>query len=160
MDAKNREDSHDAHLIDAEIHAYNSESTPSPLKLRARGNGSLIRLMIVDDDRLMIELLETIVSFHDIEIVGKALDGDAALEVYGKIDPPPDLILMDQRMPNMDGIECMREILKMNSSQKVVFISADADAMEDAMAAGACEFLTKPCRVSDIIGAINRACGR
>jgi len=116
--------------------------------------------MIVDDDRLMIELLETIVSFHDIEIVGKALDEDAALEVYGKIDPPPDLILMDQRMPNMEGIECMREILKMNSSQKVVFISADADAMEDAMAAGVCEFLTKPCRVSDIIGAINRACGR
>ena len=155
-----REDSHDAHLIDAGIHAYNPEYTPCRLKLRAGGKGSLIRLMIVDDDRLMIELFEAIASFHHIEIVGKALDGDAALEIYRSIAPPPDLILMDQRMPNMGGIECMQEILKVDRSQKIIFISADADAMEDALSAGACEFLTKPCRVSEIISAITRVCGK
>lgn len=139
-------------------------TTPSILPAASNfgqgGKGSLIRLMIVDDDRLMIELFEAIASFHHIEIVGKALDGDAALEIYRSIAPPPDLILMDQRMPNMGGIECMQEILKVDRSQKIIFISADADAMEDALSAGACEFLTKPCRVSEIISAITRVCGK
>ena len=112
--------------------------------------------MVVDDDRLMIELFESLSSFHDIEVVGKALDGDVALEVYRSIDPPPDIVLMDQRMPNMSGIECMREILKIDPSAKIIFISADADALDEAISEGARAFLVKPCRVSEIMDTIDR----
>lgn len=112
--------------------------------------------MVVDDDRLIIELFEALSSFHDIEVVGKALDGDAAIEIYQRLSPPPDIVLMDHRMPNMSGIECMREILKINPSAKVIFISADADAKDDAFSEGARAFLVKPCRVSEIMETIKR----
>lgn len=130
-----------------------------PLYSFGRGEHCLIRLMVVDDDRLMIELFESLSSFHDIEVVGKALDGDAALEVYRSIDPPPDIVLMDQRMPNLSGIECMKEILKIDPSAKIIFISADADALEEAISEGARAFLVKPCRVSEIMETISRVHG-
>ncbi len=78
------------------------------------------------------------------EIVGKALNGEQALELYKSINNAPDIILMDHRMPSKDGLETTKEILYINPHSKIIFISADDGVRENALKVGAVDFLQKP----------------
>lgn len=104
----------------------------------------VIRVMVVDDDPILIELFEAASGVYEMKVVGTAIDGKEALEVYQRISPRPDIVIMDQRMPNMCGVECTKRLLQMDHGAKIVFVSAEHEARGEALSAGAVAFVEKP----------------
>jgi len=64
--------------------------------------------------------------------------------------------LIDYRMPIKNGLDAMVEILQINRSEKIVFASADMDIKAKALELGACEFISKPFGMSDVMNVLNR----
>ena len=103
-----------------------------------------IRLLIVDDQRLMREGLRTLLELEDgFEIAGEAQDGQAALEAFAALEP--DVVLMDIRMPGMDGVEATRRICADWPAARVIILTTfddDANVFE-GLRAGAVGYLLK-----------------
>lgn len=108
-------------------------------------------VLIVDDELFIVELYRDILQLRGYKVVGTAFDGEEALRKYGNIPEKPDVIIMDHRMPIMNGVEATKQIIKMNPRQKVIFVSADVLVEKEARDAGAIEFLPKPFRMDDLI---------
>ncbi len=112
----------------------------------ANSNGARrsLKLMIVDDSNIMRRRIERSQTFEEIELVGTASNGLEALEMFRKMDP--DVITMDLTMPQMDGIECIENIVKLKPAIRILVISALADKATavEAMEKGANGFLNKP----------------
>jgi DNA-binding NarL/FixJ family response regulator len=100
--------------------------------------------MVVDDDPFLIDLFEASSGVYEMKVVGKANDGEEALKVYPGISPPPDIVIMDQRMPNMCGIECTKILLQMHPGARIVFVSGEPGIRNEALVAGAIAFMEKP----------------
>ena len=112
-------------------------------------------ILIVDDDTFLHKVLDRILSIGNHDVVGHAYDGAEAIEVYIGLNPKPDIILMDHRMPIMNGVTSTKEILHINPDAKILFISADETIKKEAMDSGALDFLTKPIRSVDLFAAID-----
>jgi two-component system chemotaxis response regulator CheY len=108
-------------------------------------------VLIVDDELFIVELYRDILQLRGYKVVGTAFDGEEALKKYGSIAEKPDIIIMDHRMPIMNGVDATKEILRINPKQKVIFVSADVLVEKEAREAGAIEFLPKPFRMDDLI---------
>jgi DNA-binding NarL/FixJ family response regulator len=116
----------------------------------------LVRVLLVDDDDLMRAGLRAVLSSDaTIEVVGEAGDGAAAALAVGRLKP--DVVLMDVRMPNIDGISATREILAGTPEVKVVILTTfeDDDYIFGALNAGASGFLLKRTSPEELIGAIH-----
>ncbi len=114
-----------------------------------------VRVLLVDDDDLMRAGIRAILSSSEaIEIVGEAADGRAAVVDARAL--APDVILMDVRMPDVDGIAATREIVSAAPHAKVLILTTfeREDYVFDALSAGASGFLLKRTRPEDLIGAI------
>jgi DNA-binding NarL/FixJ family response regulator len=113
------------------------------------------RILLVDDQRLMREGLRTLLELEqDFEIAGEAADGQAALESYA--DFKPDLVLMDIRMPGMDGVEATRRIRAQWPEARVIILTTfddDANVFE-GLRAGALGYLLKDLSGADLAHAI------
>ncbi|MGQ4911505.1 MAG: response regulator [Candidatus Thorarchaeota archaeon] len=114
------------------------------------------RVMIVDDDMFLHKVLEKILLIGGHEVVGHAYNGSEAIESYVKMNPRPDVILMDHRMPIMNGTAATKEILAIDKSAKIIFISADDTIKEQALEAGALDFLTKPIRSKELFAMLEQ----
>jgi DNA-binding NarL/FixJ family response regulator len=116
----------------------------------------MIRLLIVDDEALVREGLRMILDAQpDMEVVGEAADGRAALELAARLDP--DVVLMDIRMPRLDGLEATRRLLSEPTRAARVLILTTFDLDEYvyfALRAGASGFLLKSTRPHDLIAAV------
>jgi two-component system chemotaxis response regulator CheY len=108
-------------------------------------------VLIVDDELFIVELYRDILQLRGYKVVGTAFDGEEAIRKYRSSDQKPDVIIMDHRMPVMNGVEATKEILRANPTQKVIFVSADVMVEKEARDAGAIEFLPKPFRMDDLI---------
>ena len=108
-------------------------------------------VLIVDDELFIVELYRDILQLRGYKVVGTAFDGEEAIRKYRSSDQQPDVIIMDHRMPVMNGVEATKEILRANPTQKVIFVSADVMVEKEARDAGAIEFLPKPFRMDDLI---------
>jgi DNA-binding NarL/FixJ family response regulator len=115
-----------------------------------------VRVLIVDDDDLMRAGLRGVLSADDgIEVAGEAGDGrDAA---YRTRLLEPDVVLMDVRMPDLDGIAATRELLASFPEVKVVILTTfeEDDYIFGALSAGASGFLLKRTAPEDLISAIH-----
>jgi len=109
-----------------------------------KGAPRSFKLMIVDDSNIMRRRIERSQNFEEIELVGTAANGVEAIELFKKMDP--DVVTMDLTMPQMDGIECIENIVKIKPAVRILVISALADKATaiEAMEKGANGFLEKP----------------
>ena len=115
-----------------------------------------VRVLLVDDDHLMRAGLAAVLSSDEtIEVVGEAGDGRAALREARAVTP--DVILMDVRMPELDGISATREIVAAWPAAKVVILTTfeQDDYIFGALNAGASGFLLKRTRPEELIAAIH-----
>lgn len=117
-----------------------------------------LKLLIVDDQTLMREGLRTILALEeDFCVAGTAEDGLVALDFLSR--EPVDLVLMDVRMPRMNGVECTREIAARFPATKVLILStfAEDDAIYDGLRAGAVGYLLKDLPAERLVSAIRDA---
>lgn len=113
-------------------------------------------VLIVDDELFIVELYRDILQLRGYKVVGMAFDGEEAIRKYTNSPDKPDIIIMDHRMPVMNGVDATKEIVRMNPTQKVIFVSADVLVEKEARDAGATEFLPKPFRMDDLIEKMDR----
>jgi DNA-binding NarL/FixJ family response regulator len=117
--------------------------------------GSMVRVLIVDDQQLMREGIASLLKIQDgIEIVGTAANGQEALEQA--ISQQPDVILMDVRMPVLDGVAATQQILQQVSTCKILMLTTfnDDAYILDALKAGASGYLLKDLPARDLAQAI------
>jgi DNA-binding NarL/FixJ family response regulator len=115
-----------------------------------------VRVLLVDDDDLMRAGLRSVLSSDEtIDVVGEAGDGRDAVECVRKLGP--DVVLMDVRMPNLDGIAATREVLDARPEAKVVILTTfeEDDYIFGALRAGASGFLLKRTSPEDLIGGLH-----
>ncbi|MDQ1913319.1 response regulator [Paenibacillus sp. GD4] len=117
------------------------------------------RILIVDDAAFMRMMIRDILTKNGYEVVGEANDGAQAIEKFKELRP--DLITMDITMPEMDGINALKEIKKLDANAKVIMCSAmGQQAMViDAIQAGAKDFIVKPFQADRVIEAIKKTLG-
>jgi DNA-binding NarL/FixJ family response regulator len=101
-----------------------------------------IRLMLADDgERTRRALRALFATCSDLEVVGEAADGSAAIQLVAR--ERPDIVVMDLRMPIVDGLKATGRIKQRCPRVQVVILSVDADARDRALAAGADAFVAK-----------------
>jgi len=119
-----------------------------------------VGIAIVEDEKDLVKVYEKAFTKKGIQICFIAYDGIEAVKKYIECTPRPHAILMDYRMPIMNGIDAAKEILKIDAEAKIVFLSADISVKDEAMKAGAFIFLKKPAGLKDIIYAVQKAVGK
>jgi len=119
--------------------------------------GAKLRVLAVDDQRVVREGLAMLLGLlPDVEVVGTAADGEEALALAGQLQP--DVVLMDLRMPRVDGVEATRRLRASHPAIKVVVLTTYADdrSVIDALRAGALGYLTKDAGAEEIQQALRR----
>jgi DNA-binding NarL/FixJ family response regulator len=114
------------------------------------------RVLIADDDHLMrAGLIELLTADPDIEIVGQAVSGREAVRQARRL--APDVVLMDVRMPDLDGIDATRELSHAAPDARVLILTTfeQDDYIFGALRAGASGFLLKRTRPEDLIAAVH-----
>jgi DNA-binding NarL/FixJ family response regulator len=115
----------------------------------------VIRVLIADDQALLRGGFRMILeSQKDIEVVGEAADGREALELARALEP--DVVLMDIRMPELDGLEATRRLARMDNAPRVLVLTTFDldDYVYEAMKAGASGFLLKEVRPEQLADAV------
>src|SRR5690349_13808602 len=111
----------------------------------------MTRVLIADDDDLMrAGLIELLTVDPEIEVVGEAATGQQAVDRTGRLTP--DVVLMDVRMPDLDGIEATRRLAAAGSTAKILILTTfeQDDYVFAALRAGASGFLLKRTRPEDL----------
>jgi len=116
----------------------------------------MTRVLLVDDQDLVRHGLRLILELGDIEVVAEAADGAAAVAAAHELRP--DVVLMDLRMPGMDGVEATRRITAAGTGTVIALTTFDADQhVADAIGAGAVGFLLKDVTAEGLVDAVRRA---
>lgn len=114
-------------------------------------------VMIVDDAAFMRMMVKDILSKNGYTVVGEAENGAIAVDKYMELTP--DLVIMDITMPEMDGLQAVREIRKRAPEARIIMCSAmGQQAMViDAIQSGAKDFIVKPFQADRVIEAVAKA---
>jgi CheY-like chemotaxis protein len=119
------------------------------------------RVLVVDDDRVIQQLLEVNLELEGYDVVATAADGREALEKIGKLKP--DLVILDIMMPKMDGLEVCRRLRADPelADIPVILLSARAQDMDirEGLEIGASAYLTKPfdpVELLEVVGRLSR----
>ena len=105
---------------------------------------STLKLMIVDDSNIIRRRIERSQQIERLEVVGAAANGRDAIEMFRRTSP--DVVTMDLTMPEMDGIECVQQLVAIKPNVLILVVSALADKATavEAIEKGANGFLCKP----------------
>src|ERR687887_2533463 len=120
--------------------------------------GNAVRVMVVDDSSSTRTMLrEALALGGGIEVVGEAGDGRQAISVASECNP--DVVLMDVRMPDMDGVAAAKSLLTVYPDVKVVALtwSDDPSTVRDMLTAGAIGYVVKGGTIDELCAAIRRA---
>ena len=115
------------------------------------------KIFIVDDEPSLQFFYEQVLNIGGFEVAGIANNGIKAVSIFKSFSNKPKVILMDQRMPEMNGIEASKLILQIDNRVKIIFLSADTSVKEEAISIGAFLFIDKLLTIEELISAINRA---
>lgn len=116
-----------------------------------------IRVMLVDDHAMVRQGLQTFLSLHDdIEVVGTAASGKEAVEVYPSLQP--DVVLMDLIMPDLSGVDVIRQIAEQDSRICVIALSSfgEKELVRAALEAGARGYLLKDIGGDELAAAVRK----
>ena len=116
-------------------------------------------ILICDDAAFMRMMIKDILTKNGYNVVGEAENGAKAVEKYNELKP--DLVLMDIKMPEMDGIQALKKIKEGDSSALVIMCSAmGQQAMViESIQAGAKDFIVKPFQADRVIEAVKKVVG-
>jgi DNA-binding NarL/FixJ family response regulator len=120
-----------------------------------------VRILLVEDNEVFREALELLLGMRsDVQVVGAVGDGAAA--VAAAVEHRPDVVLMDYRLPGIDGIQATAQVVRAVPEVAVVALTASADdaEREALVEAGAVVCLNKDQELDDIVGAILQAAAR
>ncbi len=114
------------------------------------------RILIVDDAAFMRMMIRDILLKNGFEVVAEAENGLRAIEKYKEVNP--DLVIMDITMPELSGIDAVKEIKKIDSAAKIIMCSAmGQQAMViESIQAGAVDFIVKPFQAERVVEAVNK----
>ncbi len=118
----------------------------------------MARILIVDDAAFMRVSIRNILLKNGFEVAGEAENGAIAVQKYAELQP--DAVTMDITMPEMTGLDALKEIRKLDPNAKVIMVSAlGQEAMvRDAVMAGAKGFIVKPYKEDTIVATLNKLC--
>jgi two-component system, chemotaxis family, chemotaxis protein CheY len=114
-----------------------------------------MKILIAEDTDSVRFALRLVLEYLGHEVVGFATDGEETIEKYKTMQP--ELVLMDVRMPLMDGLTCTSRLAKDDPNAKVVIVTGSRTTENEAREAGARGFVEKPFGVSELNHAINLA---
>lgn len=119
------------------------------------------KVLLVDDENLLLDSLEIILSLNNMEVVGKANDGTAAMKILDSMDEGCDIALVDLNMKGMGGIELIKEIKERYPDIKILVLTTfyDDKNITEAIAGGADGYLLKDSGKDVILGAIAQIMG-
>jgi DNA-binding NarL/FixJ family response regulator len=124
-----------------------------PLAPARRSTQPAVRLLIADDRSRTRRALRALLAAHaGYEVVGEAEDGEQALARVQELQP--ELVVLDVRMPRLDGIAATAAIKARWPTIRVVVHSLATERRADALAAGADAFVPKGCRPDELLGAL------
>jgi two-component system chemotaxis response regulator CheY len=114
----------------------------------------VLRMMIVDDSNIIRRRIERSQQIDRLEVVGSAANGVEAVEMFRRTSP--HVVTMDLTMPEMDGVECVEQLVKINPQVLILVISALSDKATavEAIERGANGFLCKPFTDRQLNGAL------
>ncbi len=117
------------------------------------------KVLIVDDAAFMRMMIKDILQKNGFEVVGEASNGIEAVNLYKK--ERPDVVTMDITMPDMDGIEAVKEIRVFDPNAKIIMCSAmgQQSMVMDAIKSGAKDFIVKPFQADRVLEAIRKVVG-
>jgi DNA-binding NarL/FixJ family response regulator len=121
----------------------------------------VVRLVLVEDNQIFRETLELLLGLRpDIDVIASVPTGNEAPEVCAELHP--DVVLMDYRMPGLNGAQATEAVLRASPSSRVVCLTASVSRKEvdQLLAAGAVACLTKDEDLDEIVAAIHEAAGR
>ncbi len=117
------------------------------------------KILIVDDAAFMRMMIKDILTKNGYDVAGEAENGLKAIEKYREL--LPDLVIMDITMPELDGIQAVKEIKKINFDSKIIMCSAmGQQAMViESIQAGAKDFIVKPFQADRVVEAVRKVLG-
>ncbi|RKD34446.1 response regulator [Thermohalobacter berrensis] len=117
------------------------------------------KVLVVDDAAFMRMMVKDILTKNGYEVVGEAENGAQAIEKYKELNP--DLVIMDITMPEVDGIQAVKEIKGMDNNANIVMCSAmGQQAMViESIQAGAKDFIVKPFQADRVLEAVKKVLG-
>jgi len=115
-----------------------------------------VKILIVDDEKpARSRLVRMVAELEDHQLAGEAVNGAEALDMAQSLEP--DIVLMDIRMPGMDGIEAARHIARLDQPPAVIFTTAYSDHALEAFETHAVDYLLKPVKLDRLQAAISAA---
>lgn len=116
-------------------------------------------ILIVDDAAFMRMMIKNILLKNGYTVIAEAENGLKAIEKYKEVNP--DLVIMDITMPEMDGIQAVKQIKQINDAAKIIMCSAmGQQAMViESIQAGARDFIVKPFQAERVIEAVRKVVG-
>ena len=117
-------------------------------------------IFVVDDEPDFIDIYRRIFETIGVKIVGHAKSGEEALENLAKLTKRPDLIIMDNHLPGITGVETTVRILEIDPTASVLFVSVDEQVRHLALKSGAVDFISKPFSLEKLVSSVMKYCER
>ena len=118
-----------------------------------------LRVAIADDHAVFLEGITTLLSLEpDLKVIATAANGHEAIEVFDRLQP--DVLLLDLRMPGLDGLSTLRQLSRRESTTKIIILTASEDQVEyvQAIADGAAGVMLKGSDVDTLADCIRTVC--
>jgi two-component system, chemotaxis family, chemotaxis protein CheY len=146
-------------IIDSWLLSYRGLKPNTVLSIKAPEVNSGVgkRILIVDDAIFMRMIIKKVIVEAGYEVVGEAGDGAEGIEMYKQLKP--DLVTMDNTMPEMSGINALKAIREFDPNARVIICTAIGQKflIREALEAGAVNFIVKPFEDEEMLDCINRA---